>query len=166
MSESPLSKIPCNNKELLEIWFRRSRESQFAHYEAAKYLSRRNYFLGIPVIVLTTIVGTSIFASFQEQNMIWLRIILGLVSVAAAVLSALQTFLRFQERAEKHRSAGASFGSIRREIEQLFIDIENAKVMTQSLDAIRKRFDSLSKEAPEIPNSIWKKAESKSGDRD
>jgi hypothetical protein len=68
--------------------------------------SRLNYLLGVPVVVLTTFVGTSVFATLQEDVNTSLRILVGAVSVFAAVLASLQTFLRYPERAEKHRIAG------------------------------------------------------------
>lgn len=69
-------------------------------------------------MVATTVVGTSIFATLQEQGVLWLRILLGLLVSLRRFLAALQTFLRLAERSEKHRAAGASFGAIRRELEQ------------------------------------------------
>lgn len=90
-------------ENVLTDWHRRAQESQFSHYEAARYFNWLNNWLGIPALVLSTIVGTSIFASLSEQNVsTTLRVFLGYISLLAACLSALQTFLRFAERAKKH----------------------------------------------------------------
>src|SRR5207248_3345936 len=48
-----------------------------------------------------------------------LQITTGIASVVAAVLAALQTFLGLSDRAEKHRLAGAKYGALGRQLEEL-----------------------------------------------
>ena len=92
---------------VLTDWYQRVTVTQRAHYGSADHFSRKSYWLGIPVIVLSTVVGTSVFAALQKQPGPGLQIALGLASVLAAVLASLQTFLGYSARAEKHRVAGA-----------------------------------------------------------
>jgi hypothetical protein len=80
-------------------WFRRCRESQRVHYEYGSSLEKRNYWLGVPTIILSTAVGTAVFASIESSTAsakygLWC----GLVSMAAAILAALQTFLNLPLR--------------------------------------------------------------------
>jgi hypothetical protein len=42
-----------------------------------------------------------------------------LMSIAAAILSTLLSFLNLNEKAEKHRATGAKYNAIGRELEQL-----------------------------------------------
>ena len=113
-----VKKPPSSTEELLQDWYRRARENQFAHYEAIKPLSSGNYKLGIPVAILSGLVGTSIFATLEtDQADISLRIVFGIISILAAVLASLQTFLRLSERAEKHRAVAVRYGALRRELE-------------------------------------------------
>ena len=72
--------------------------------------------LGIPVVVLTTVVGTSVFATLQESLNTRIRIIGGLLIVFAAVLASLHTWLHLGELVEKNRVAAESWAAIRREI--------------------------------------------------
>lgn len=145
-AESPTS--------LAERWLKRLRESQFAHYEAAERLSRANTRLGIPVVIFSAMVGTSIFASLGSSNELptALRIAAGLISISAAVLASLQTFLKFSERAEKHRAIAARYGAIRRQIEQILAFEE---INSDVLKNIRSQIDTLGEEAPEIPKHIF-----------
>ena len=46
-----------SNEELLLRWLRRLRESQFSHYEEASRLSRYNFFLGVPVVIVGAVVS-------------------------------------------------------------------------------------------------------------
>lgn len=141
---------------LLENWLRRARECQFGHYAAATVLARRNYWLGIPVVILTSLVGTSVFVTLQHEVDIRIKVATGLLSVLAAVLASLQTFLRTSEKAEKHRSSGALYGALAREIEQELNFPSKQGEQTEFLNGLRTQMDALAKEAPEIPAYVWK----------
>jgi hypothetical protein len=99
----------------------------------------------VPVVVLTTFVGTSVFATLQEQVDVSLRIAIGIISVLAGVLASLQTFMRFAERAEKHRVAAEAWASIRREIAEM-LALHPDYLATRGdpqdyLDRLRRRID-------------------------
>jgi hypothetical protein len=144
---------------LLTRWLKRARESLFSHYTAAENCAKLNRRLGIPVLILTTIVGTSVFASLQQKVDPILQILVGLISVAAAILSGLQTFLGFAERAEKHRMTAARYSALRREIEFLLTFENNTKLHDpEHLDALRIKIDKLGEEAPSITSKIWDEA--------
>lgn len=51
------------------------------HYAAATVLLRRNYWLGITVVVLAALVGTSVFATLSGEVDVRLKIATGLVSL-------------------------------------------------------------------------------------
>lgn len=148
---------PASTEELLQDWYRRARENQFAHYEAIKPLSSANYKLGIPVAVLSGLVGTSIFATLQEEADVGFRIGVGIVSVLVAVLSSLQTFLRLSERAEKHRAVAVRYGGLRRELETAIA--KGGPYEEKLVEGLREKLDSISSESPEIPDRVWKKVE-------
>jgi conflict system pore-forming effector with SLATT domain len=112
---SPWSKAVVDR--LLD-WERRSAAAAEVHFQTAEYLGRWNLFLGIPVVVLSAIVGTGVFATLQRDVNIGIRIAAGVTSVIAAVLASVQTFLRFGARAEQHRVAAERWSAIRREIEK------------------------------------------------
>src|SRR5947208_16432385 len=91
---------------LVRDWHNRAAAAQHAHYLLAHRLRRRNLGLGIPAVVFSTVVGTSLFATLTRQNVnTTLRVVIGSVGVLAAVAAALQTFLRFGERGSAHRTA-------------------------------------------------------------
>jgi hypothetical protein len=155
MSETSPSPNPQNPKELLERWLKRLRESQFSHYEAAKMLGRSNYILGIPALILSTFVGTSIFASLGKTLEPTLQIFVGIISVITAILSALQTFLGFSDRAAKHRETASRYGAARRRIEEILAVTGGAEISPDEVKQVRKEIDSISAEAPNVPDKIW-----------
>jgi hypothetical protein len=141
---------------LLTDWFRRARESQRTHYECGTRFSRFNYFLGIPTIVLSTAVGTAVFASVQKEAVSTeIKIVIGLVSILAAVLASLQTFLGFAQRADRHRIAGAGYGAVRRSLEVLksFPPTDPAE-LKRIVGEIQKQMNSLAESAPEVPAAL------------
>jgi hypothetical protein len=143
-------------KQVLENWYWRVTVAQRAHYLSAQYFGARKYWLGIPAVVLATLVGTSVFATVQKQPVLWLQICVGLASVAAALLSSLQTFLGYAERAEKHRIAGAKYAALGRELEQLRSLEETPS--EEAMSEVRKRLDDLAVESPNNPISIYRRA--------
>jgi len=151
-----------STKNLLGGWYRRLRECQFLHYEAAKALASYNYWLGLPAVLLATLVGTSVFAALGRSVDPRLQIFVGLVSVAAAMLSGVQTFLHFSERAEKHRSVGARYGALRREIEEILT--VGGEVPREILAALREKIDKLAEEAPNVSSRIWTRTQRTMGE--
>ncbi|OLY91198.1 hypothetical protein SAMN05444008_11272 [Cnuella takakiae] len=152
-----MNEIPATKDELLRRWHKRLRETQSSHYEAAKPLGSLNYKLGVPVVILTTFVGTSVFATLSKDVNIYFKIATGLISVAAAVLSSIQTFLRFNERAELHRSTAAQAGSIRRLVEEIIASGNLDDLSREEISKIRERIDKLSENAPSIKAKTWEK---------
>jgi hypothetical protein len=150
---------PGSVEELVLRWTKRVRESQFSHYDAAEVLGRWHGRLGLPVVVLSAVVGTSLFASLAASDpttSVVVRVIAGAVSLAAAALGSVQTFLKYSEKAEKHRSAAARYGAIRRELELM---VASKRFGDDQLEEVRKAIDSLSAEAPEVPKYIFARTE-------
>ncbi len=152
MYELDIEDVP----ELLKKWNKRLRESQFAHYAAERHFNLMHYWLGGLATILTAIVGTTIFANANPD-----QLLIGFISLLAAVIVALQTFLNFAERAETHRASAASYGSLRREIESLHVLIkseEGGLNLVDSVMSLKCKIDKLSEESPNVSNSIREKS--------
>ena len=152
---------------LLRAWNDRAGATAETHYTIAARLGRLNVRLGIPVVVLTTFVGTSVFATLERHVDLSLKILIGTVSVLAAVLASLQTFLRFAERAEKHRAAAEEWSSIRREIAEM-LALHPDYLATRGdpkdyLDRLRRRMDRVAAQSPEMGDRAWSRAEERYG---
>jgi hypothetical protein len=143
-----------NQTDLLLIWLKRVRENQHAHYRAEILYDKLHLLIGIPAAGLATIVGTGVFATLNSAVDIKLKILTGCVSLTAAILSGLQTFLRLSDRAERHRRSGKQYASIRRQIEDCLCSGNPTEY--QDVKKIRARYDAISGQAPYVPNQIWK----------
>ena len=153
--------------DLLRDWQRRAAASAEANYSVAQRLARHNIRLGIPVVALTTLIGTSVFATLEENVAVEWRIVIGVLSALAAVLASLQTFLRFPERAEKHRAAGEQWAAVRREISQM-LALHPTYLASRGdpksyLDDLRRRMDEIAAQSPEMPDRDWARAQSRHG---
>lgn len=141
---------------LLLVWMDNAKRAQIAHFESANRFSRLNYWLGIPVVVLSAIVGTSVFATLQKSVTPHIQIAIGMISVLAAILASLQTFLNFNNRASKHHTTASEYESVKRQIQEALV-LQNfgAKSCAQQIAQVRGKLDSAGKNAPPIPSKIW-----------
>jgi hypothetical protein len=137
-------------EELLEAWASRVAAVEAGHFAMADRLTRDNFRLGIPVVILSTIIGTSVFATLGESVGLPLRITVGLLSV--------QTFLRLGERSEKHRVAAALYSALRRDIESLLATPRKERPDAEPLfERIKLQMKAYGKESPAIGEREWAK---------
>lgn len=142
---------------LLTDWFRRARESQQIHYECSNYFERLHLMLGIPTVVLSTLAGTAVFASLTKELGAHEKIVVGLVSLLAASLASLQTFLNHSKRADKHRATAAGYAAVRRQLEEIKTIPPTADEVPAALEKLRKSMDALAAASPEVPARIkWR----------
>ncbi len=145
-------------EELLGAWASRVSAVEAGHFAMADHLTRSNLRLGIPVVVLSTVIGTSVFATLGESVSLPLRILVGFLSVGAAVLASLQTFLRLGERSEKHRVAAALYSALRRDIESVLATPRKERPDAEPLfEQIKLQLKTYGKESPAIGEREWAK---------
>jgi hypothetical protein len=143
-------------EHLLESWHRRVAAAEAGHRLLADRLLRRHFGLGVPVVIVTTTVGTSVFASIEGPNADSILAFAGVISLGAAVLSSLQTFLRYATRAEGHRVAAIRYETLRRDLaKKLALPRDARGDAEQALDGVRQRMDRYAKESPTIGEREW-----------
>jgi len=141
---------------LLSDWRKRVYASQSAYYMEAERLRRGHYLLGIPVVIVSTAVGSALFASTGSGGPAVPNWTTGILSALAAVLASLQTFLRLGENAARHGAAADWYSAIRREIEQLQALPRHLRGDARTrLDDIRKEMNKAGQNAPELRESLW-----------
>jgi len=73
---------------LLKNWRQRTAAASEAHYKLASGLRRKNLMLGVPVVIFSSCVGTSLFATLAEPEAgipPAFKIAVGSISVVAAI---------------------------------------------------------------------------------
>jgi hypothetical protein len=143
-------------EDVLRIWRTRASNHQRGHYRAAGWYQCLNLVLGVPAFCLSAVVGTGAFFSVEHEASATLKIAAGLVSMLAASLMALHTFLGFSALAGRHRKAGAGYAAARREMEEtLALPIPLRKTLDRTLETARARMDHLAEESPSLPRRYW-----------
>lgn len=130
-----------------------------AHYKTAELYSRRNVALGVPVTIATSVVATSIFATLgQDKTNLPILLITGALSIGAAVLSGLQTFLRYPDQATEHRRAGVSYEGVRRTLDLFALEYRQSTdraAAIKALATIAAKLDSIAEAEPTVPERIY-----------
>ena len=143
-------------ERLLRDWRNRAYAAQSAHYRAADLFRTLHYVIGVPAVICASVVGTALFAGLEKDAT--KTIIVGSVSIVAAILAGLQTLLRFGERAAHHGTAGDWYSAIRRDIEQvLHLPIEARGKPKDCLDRIRKEMNRAAQDSPELRGRHWRR---------
>src|SRR3954451_15368577 len=137
--------------ELLERRGKLAWAAQHAYFERAGILGKLNYWIGVPVVIVTAIAGSAIVANNSGKNPIpaWI----GVITVSAAVLASLQTFFRFGERAAFSAVAGARYARLRRRIEDCLA--APADEVDARLEEIRKLEDDTGDPSPPLGKRRW-----------
>jgi hypothetical protein len=136
-----------------------------AHYLAAESNKANNLRSGIPVTIITTLVATSVFGALaQKDTIVWLSIITGMCSILAAILSGLQTFLKFSELAQEFRTAGIAYEAMRRRFELFILTYADGKHRDAALVELKElsaSLDKIAEQSPTISDRIYDTAVAK-----
>jgi hypothetical protein len=148
---------PEDQRVLLQDWYERCREAQWAQYEAHDRLMRAHYWLGLPLTLLAAFAGTAVFASLSNSGNVPLRLAIAAMSVIVAVLGGLQTFLKLADRAAVHHAAATGYARVRRLAEE---HLATTKVPEpEVLSRVRELMDDLAEKSPTVPRAIWRSVE-------
>jgi hypothetical protein len=140
-------------RALLEAWRDRARKSMEAHYAAASWRTWANGGLSAAVVIISTIVGSSLFAHVgQGGDAHW---VIGTLSIVAAILVGLQRAMRLTEEAERHRHAGASWDRLFNFVCKELVDPDAD--LTAVAERARKWMETLVGESPVIPQRSFDK---------
>lgn len=141
------------------VWLARR---QHAHRVAALGYQRRYYLLGLPVVVLSGLVGTTVFASLERDVHLYAKLAVVAVSLLNAVLAAAHTFLRFGERAAKNSLLAADCAGLNRQISVARLLLPNLapegreKIVKEILDQLNQIHRAVAETDPgvdEIPEA-------------
>ncbi len=151
-----------NYKLTFMEWDRRISRSNEMHYESAKRLRNKHYYLGIPAIIIVTLLGALKDVHVSDQCQWFFTLLYTALAVVAAVTVGLQTFLNFNQRAEKHKEMASEYGSLRREVEHIAKKpFKDEKEIEDAIISLKSKLDTLSKMAPEANPKVWKKVNGK-----
>lgn len=129
---------------------------QTAHVMEGAKCDRLNRRIGIVVVILTTVVGTSVIVSLGESPQWWAKTIVGVLSVAAAIAAAWKENAQYARRTQTHEAAAASFEKLRYKVEELrdksMLKLIECADLERELEKIEAEADDLTARAPPLPD--------------
>jgi hypothetical protein len=147
-------------EDLLKNWLTGLRTLNKGNFVAATYFQKVHRVFGVPVMIATSVVGSAIFATLGKSGESAIQISAGIMSLAATVLSSLQTFLGYAERSSQHKSAAVKYGEVRTEVQWLLAhDLQKVADLDKKIETIRARWNNVDAEAPTLPKWIIEETE-------
>jgi hypothetical protein len=140
---------------LLGQWYNSITGITQGHHDCQHKRSRTHMWLGIPGIILSGIGGSTLIASASGSVGPAVQWAAGTATLVGTILAALAAFLKFEDKAEKHRIAAVRGGALRRLIDQ--IRRAPPDDLRRAMDEVRIGWDTLQTEAPELPDDIFNK---------
>lgn len=139
-------------RNLLTDWKGRVTVYQTGQYEKANRLEKLHYRLGIPATIFAAIAGTTAFTNLAKDTFSFkAQVTVVTVSVIAAVLTAVQTFVNYGQRSEKSRTASNLLGAVRKDIDILEkFPPATDREMREKLQELNSKITDASKDAPLI----------------
>lgn len=129
--------------------------SKKGHYNAASIWNSVHYFLGISTAVIAGFIGVKNTALTANTLVV--------LSLTAAALGAVITFLKPQEKATQHKLSGDDFDNLLQNI-STFIEVEllqgNDEEHTDRLSELTKQKTELNKASLPIPRLAYQKTRS------
>ena len=151
---------PQSVEALIAGWLVHSHKARDRHDLASRTYAKFQYALGIPALIVSTVVGTSVFSALASKEVLPLWV--GLLSIAAAVLSAVQTFMDFGGRSDKHRLAAVKYKTAIRALEYLQVRLANKETLAEEqIATVRMQLDSLEEAAPVVMPNIYDRVEAR-----
>lgn len=145
-------------REQLEDWLRGIQIEIPAHYGAAKMFERYQSCLDWPTIVVTSLTSSAIISTASTSSATTLLTGIAIaLSLAAAVLTPLRSFLDYMTRAKAHKTSAVSLSKLRRELEEYLAYTTDDALLTNSERSkqFRTTWDTISENAPTIPDTQY-----------
>ncbi len=145
-----------DRQALLDTWQDSVRVMHIAHNLAASRYASRHRWFGSLTAALSALVSAAAFIALKDMGDIFWLVLTGLLSITAAICTAINTFLGHEGRAKQHHHAAALFQGVRREIEEeiAFFKERNA---ANDYEKIRRRWSETLEISPPLPQDLFNK---------
>jgi hypothetical protein len=146
--------------ELLSNWGDHAVCYTWMHDATQRKFSKINMWLGVPVIILSTISGTANFgiSTIFPPGFNYGNAIIGTLSLITGVISTVANFLGYAQAEEAHRISGIQWSKFRRTIDtELSLHPDERQAPGEFIKHSRAELDRLMEQSPIIPQDIINK---------
>jgi hypothetical protein len=144
-------------------WEKRLSIRRNGQLEQRSHFRVRNKQIGIPTIIVSSIVGSAVFGTIGTTDMVTLQFAAGVLSIIAAALSAVQTFLGYDSLSEQSKYAASGYSSLLRKLER-YIETNPDTMDADFMKEFSDEWDKVDNDAPLLPKSARVLLEQASGD--
>jgi hypothetical protein len=154
---------PLEIPELIRGWLLHLHKGRDRQDLAARRYDRIRTWMGALATGFSAVVGTTVFAALEKDvspPSPSIKAAVALISILAAILTGINSFLNLSERTEKHRSAGVRYKGLIWDLELLRTEpVAELAGADSPLVRISKQLKELEQSAPVVPEKIYHRVE-------
>jgi len=148
-------------EDLLSNWSDNALSYAWLNLHAETKYRRLNYMFTIPIVILSTIVGTinvGMSSLFPPNLIQYGQIGTGTIGIFTGILGTLQNFFKYAQLSEAHRSVAISWHKFYRQLKtELSLESMCRKPAGEFFRAAKSEMDRLLDSSPYIPSDIIRK---------
>jgi hypothetical protein len=144
------------------LWYialdcKKRRDAFWREYNKMKHW---NNIVSIPLLFVTSITGVTSVANTTDTGSRALPVIISIFGVSSAILTALQKYFKYSERAENCKHLARNYGRISRKIENMMVLVESKAIKLEPnkfltfMEDIQKDIDTLFAETDDCPKEL------------
>ncbi|WP_444906099.1 SLATT domain-containing protein [Microbulbifer sp. SSSA008] len=146
-----------DKKETLLIEFERiemnAATCKFAHFKSSSSKQNLTLILGVPVVIINVFIGSTLIKSLGDYS----GTIISVLSLLAATLAGVQTYLSYQKKSMLHIEVGNLYSDIERESRiskgKIKADVMSIEEGWVSVSTLESKYSEANKKAQECPIS-------------
>lgn len=132
------------------------------HYNARDRYSSYHINLGIAIVILSAIMGTSVYYLLSKSELLSAQIIVGIFILLNAILVALQTYLNFEKRALRHKVTADKYLWLMKEAQRLLAYYRDGnktiEEVREELEKLYQEVEDIHKDEPDTSQGDYQKA--------
>jgi len=125
------------------------------HYNAADRIHRYHNRLGVPLVILNVISTSVLLFAITQRTNTWGIYIPLCIALIASVLSALQTFFKFNVRGDGHRRIADRYLAIMKKADRLLAylqdEVIDGKAFIERLEVMAQEVEEINRDAGAFP---------------
>lgn len=141
-------------QDITDSWRFRLNKAQIGHYISCERYQWWNTTIGILSVLFSGTTTGLLLLDFNSLDKAYLKTIIIILSLLAALTTSLQTFLRLGDKAELHRSRASRYGSLKRSIELFAIKEYKQEELSIFLKDVESKWAMIAEDAPVTPKRI------------
>ena len=142
-------------ENVIKMWGEKAAGNRELHMKSVYYWKNISTYFSIPLIFLTTITSVSTFSAVNYDNYEYWMYAAGVVNLMAAFLTALNKYLKPEEKIQAHYQSARTFGALYRKIVlEMSLSRTNREPSNIFTKWVKDEYDKLILDSPIIPNKI------------